>query len=296
MNSLHQELWYLLCWWPETVKQTVELLVIWDAVPPIWRHCSSLRGIPHNVLNVYILLVAEQFISLETFVTNLCMIVHCIFSFGYKNTLEFKSTINRDLQFHITTVFNPCKYSTHVNWDQHSSILSVYQRCCFEMKARDFTIHYTDVIMSSMASQITRLTIVYWTVYSGTDKKKISKLRVTGLCEENSPVTGEFPPQRTSNAEKVSIWWRHHENALCPQLARDGFTHIDAVEPSKDMLSKLEEKNVYNKVICDIIGTNKLPIEDSEYDYPFRWLHLNVMVSQIPIFQLFYQQLVLVMN
>ena len=26
----------------------------------------------------------------------------------------------------------------------------------------------------------------------------------------NSPVTGEFPTQRASNAEKVSIWWRHH--------------------------------------------------------------------------------------
>ena len=37
--------------------------------------------------------------------------------------------------------------------------------------------------------------------------KKTSKLRVTGLCEGNSPVTGEFPSQRTSNAENVSIWW-----------------------------------------------------------------------------------------
>ena len=40
--------------------------------------------------------------------------------------------------------------------------------------------------------------------------KKTSKLRVTGLCEGNSPVTGEFPTQRASNAENVSIWWRHH--------------------------------------------------------------------------------------
>ena len=35
--------------------------------------------------------------------------------------------------------------------------------------------------------------------------KKTSKLHVTGLCEGNSPVTGEFPAQRASNAEKVSI-------------------------------------------------------------------------------------------
>ena len=40
--------------------------------------------------------------------------------------------------------------------------------------------------------------------------KKTSKLRVTGLCAGNSPVTDEFPSQTASNAENVSIWWRHH--------------------------------------------------------------------------------------
>ena len=47
--------------------------------------------------------------------------------------------------------------------------------------------------------------------------KKTSKLRVTGLCAGNSPVTGKFPPQRASNAENVSIWWRHHA-ARCPAM------------------------------------------------------------------------------
>ena len=41
--------------------------------------------------------------------------------------------------------------------------------------------------------------------------KKTSKPRGTGLCARNSPVTDKFPAQRTSNAENVSIWWRHHE-------------------------------------------------------------------------------------
>ena len=40
--------------------------------------------------------------------------------------------------------------------------------------------------------------------------KKTSKLRVNGLCVGNSPVTSEIPAQRASNAENVSIWWRHH--------------------------------------------------------------------------------------
>ena len=47
--------------------------------------------------------------------------------------------------------------------------------------------------MCAMASKITSLVIANWTVYSGTDK--ISKLRVAGLCEGNSPVTGELPEQ-----------------------------------------------------------------------------------------------------
>ena len=58
--------------------------------------------------------------------------------------------------------------------------------------------------MSAMASQITSLTIAY----SRRRPKKTSKLPVTGLCEGNSP---EFPAQRASTAENVSIWWRHHD-------------------------------------------------------------------------------------
>ena len=60
-----------------------------------------------------------------------------------------------------------------------------------------------------MASQITSLTIIYWTFIRVQIKENI-KLRVTGLCAENSPGTGEFPAQMASNAESVYIWWRHH--------------------------------------------------------------------------------------
>ena len=44
----------------------------------------------------------------------------------------------------------------------------------------------------------------------GRRSKKTPKLGVTGLCGGNSPGTGEFPAQMASNAENVSIWWRHH--------------------------------------------------------------------------------------
>ena len=32
----------------------------------------------------------------------------------------------------------------------------------------------------------------------------------TQPCAGNSPGTGEFPAQKASNVENVSIWWRHH--------------------------------------------------------------------------------------
>ena len=66
--------------------------------------------------------------------------------------------------------------------------------------------------------------------------KKTSKLRVTCLCAGNSPVTGEFPAQMASNAEKVSIWWRHHapfsryevvtKNKIAPDAIIDNFSSV----------------------------------------------------------------------
>ena len=50
--------------------------------------------------------------------------------------------------------------------------------------------------MGAMASQISILTIVFSTVYSDADQRK-----------HQFP---EFPAQMASNAENVSIWWRHH--------------------------------------------------------------------------------------
>ena len=64
-----------------------------------------------------------------------------------------------------------------------------------------FDSQYNDVMMRVMASQITGVWIVYWTVCLGSDKKT-SKLRVTGLCLENSPMAGE----------NVSIWFPFETN------------------------------------------------------------------------------------
>ena len=50
--------------------------------------------------------------------------------------------------------------------------------------------------------------------------KKSSKLRVTGLCAGNSPVTGEFPAQRSVTRKYLHLMmssWTAHHSAECTQ-------------------------------------------------------------------------------
>ena len=71
--------------------------------------------------------------------------------------------------------------------------------------------HYDDVIMGAIASQITSPAIVYSTVYSDADQRKHQS------SVWHWPLCGEFTGDRwilrtmASNAENVSISWRHHE-------------------------------------------------------------------------------------
>ena len=57
--------------------------------------------------------------------------------------------------------------------------------------------------------------------------KKTLKLCVIDLCVGNSPASGEFPAQRASNAENVSIWWRHHALAKTEQISCTSLCIID---------------------------------------------------------------------
>ena len=62
-------------------------------------------------------------------------------------------------------------------------------------------------------SKYWRLDCLFNRLFRHRSKKK-SKLRVSVLCEGISPVTDEFPARMASNAENVSIWWRHNVNRL----------------------------------------------------------------------------------
>ena len=75
----------------------------------------------------------------------------------------------------------------------------------------DETSDYGDVIISAMASQITSRTIICSIIYSGVDQRKHQSSESLAFVRGiHVAVTGEFPTQRASNAENVSIWWRHH--------------------------------------------------------------------------------------
>ena len=85
--------------------------------------------------------------------------------------------------------------------------------------------------MSTMASQITSLTIVYSTDYQFIQAQITENIKAPRHWPlwGNSPVTGELPAQRASNAQNVSIWWRHHDSVMfdtgksAPHLSRLGW-------------------------------------------------------------------------
>ena len=72
--------------------------------------------------------------------------------------------------------------------------------------------------MGSMASQITSLAIAFSAVYSDTYQRKHQTPRHWPLCGE---FTGDLwiPAQMASNADNVSIWWRHHVMIISSSLS-----------------------------------------------------------------------------
>ena len=86
--------------------------------------------------------------------------------------------------------------------------------------------HYNNVIMNAIACQITASRFFTQALIQAHIKEKKSKLRVTGPCEGNSPVTGEFPAQGASNAENVSIWWLNHASVEINRSISNVYKHI----------------------------------------------------------------------
>ena len=113
---------------------------------------------------------------------------------------------------------------------------SVEQACqtrkwCHRRQGSFSHFHYIDVIMTTMVFQITSLMVVYSTIYSDADQRKHQSSASLAFVW-GSHRAGEFPAQRASYAENVSIWWRHHVASL-PQPVEicHGYTKSDPLDP-----------------------------------------------------------------
>ena len=114
----------------------------------------------------------------------------------------FQRTL-KHITYYFTTIIEQIRQRKKLEMQQRA-IVGLQQQT-----DKNAAVHYSDVIIGTMMSEITSLMFIYSTVYSGWEFKETSKLRVTGLCAGNSPVTGEFRAQMTSNAENVAIWYIH---------------------------------------------------------------------------------------
>ena len=99
--------------------------------------------------------------------------------------LHPKRTQNDRLSNESSIVFAYCGNNIHM----HIGILRLFSRTGTTnwLRRRDFmtfewNLHYSDVIMSTMAFKITSLTIVYSTVYSGPDQRNLKALCHWPLC------------------------------------------------------------------------------------------------------------------
>ena len=102
--------------------------------------------------------------------------------------------------------------------------------------------------------------------------KKTSKLRVAGLCAGNSPGTGEFPAQMASNAETVSIWWRHHgcvRCAFCIWVA----TTVNIQRPGA--LNASRESAIYGPLILNDWPTNTITCTNNKLPTEIRWFIMH---------------------
>ena len=72
--------------------------------------------------------------------------------------------------------------------------------------------HYDDVIMCAVSSQITSVSMVCSTFGSGVNQRKHQSSASLVYVLGSRRWLVNSPHKNVSNAENVSIWWRHHDN------------------------------------------------------------------------------------
>ena len=122
--------------------------------------------------------------------------------------------------------------------------------------ATEYTVQYSNVIRSAMASQITSLTLVYSTVYSSADQRKhqssASRTFVSGIhrCLANSPHKGPVTRKMVPFDDVIMLfinWYRRY-----PRLVYDVYWPESNIWGFEEMLqiSILCTKNIKQALYC----------------------------------------------
>ena len=101
------------------------------------------------------------------------------------------------------------RYPDQRSWYPHQGSLSLRPTQCNGWNS-NLSYHYSDVIMSAIASQLTCVLIVYSAVCSGADKSKHQSSVSRAVVKRIHRWPSEFSTQRASDAENVPISWRYH--------------------------------------------------------------------------------------
>ena len=154
-----------------------------------------------------------------TWGTNFSEILSDIYTFSFKKMhLKMSPEKRRTFCYRHECVNSDCYRANEIIWRISANITQPgtftatpnKAHYCIE-KCSDQGRHYIDVIMTTMASQITSLTVVYSIVYPDSDQRKHQSYASLAFVW-GSHRDRWIPAQRASYAENVSIWWRHHEH------------------------------------------------------------------------------------
>ena len=89
---------------------------------------------------------------------------------------------------------------------------------CMYTTSRHSCNNYNDVTMSAMASQITSLTIVYSSIWSGAYQRKHQSSASLAFAKRIYRWPMNSPHKGPVTRKNVFIWWRHHVNDGFPNL------------------------------------------------------------------------------
>ena len=182
---------------------------------------------------------------------------------------------------------DPKAYSWHgVIMRRRIDVVRGKENCCYFAHATDlcnfkavvsflFLNQYNDVIMNTMAFQITGVSVVYSTVLLDADQRK-HQSSASLACAGNSPVTGELSAQKASNAKNLSIWWRHH--AQTEAISPSWFNMLCRMGRHVDIISVLFYTRClpvkYNNKLMWICSNIKWVMISQTHDDVIKWKHL----------------------